>query len=165
MDDPLPQTGGIDISEAALDVYAHPAGGERQFTYPPKGHRVLLSAESGPRSGHPLHHFSTKIPGQLSAGINIRCLDRRRACLWLIRRFVHPQAVLHFGAPAEIEAVALPFGATPVVLIVGPHRAGKATLARKMGEAGRTYNQAPLFDGVNALTRIPLLDWRHVGWR
>jgi len=28
---------------------------------------------------------------------------------------------------------------TPVVLIVGPRRAGKTTLARKMGEAGRTY--------------------------
>jgi len=28
---------------------------------------------------------------------------------------------------------------TPVVLIVGPRRAGKATLVRKMGEAGRTY--------------------------
>src|SRR6202789_196098 len=29
--------------------------------------------------------------------------------------------------------------ATPVVLIVGPRRAGKTTLVRKMGEAGRTY--------------------------
>ena len=28
---------------------------------------------------------------------------------------------------------------TPVVLIVGPRRAGKTTLARKMGDAGRTY--------------------------
>jgi predicted AAA+ superfamily ATPase len=28
---------------------------------------------------------------------------------------------------------------TPVVLIVGPRRVGKTTLARKMGEAGRTY--------------------------
>jgi predicted AAA+ superfamily ATPase len=28
---------------------------------------------------------------------------------------------------------------TPVVLIVGPRRAGKTTLVRKMGEAGRTY--------------------------
>lgn len=28
---------------------------------------------------------------------------------------------------------------TPVDLIVGPRRAGKATLVRKMGEAGRTY--------------------------
>jgi len=27
---------------------------------------------------------------------------------------------------------------TPVVLIVGPRRAGKTTLVRKMGEAGRT---------------------------
>jgi predicted AAA+ superfamily ATPase len=28
---------------------------------------------------------------------------------------------------------------TPVVLIVGPRRAGKTTLVRKMGHAGRTY--------------------------
>jgi len=28
---------------------------------------------------------------------------------------------------------------TPVVLIVGPRRAGKTTLTRKMGDAGRTY--------------------------
>ncbi len=28
---------------------------------------------------------------------------------------------------------------TPVVLIVGPRRAGKTTLAKSMGEAGRTY--------------------------
>src|SRR5208282_5846476 len=28
---------------------------------------------------------------------------------------------------------------TPVVLIVGPRRAGKTTLVRKMGESGRTY--------------------------
>ena len=28
---------------------------------------------------------------------------------------------------------------TPVVLIVGPRRAGKTTLVRKMGEVGRTY--------------------------
>lgn len=28
---------------------------------------------------------------------------------------------------------------TPIVLIVGPRRAGKTTLVRKMGEAGRTY--------------------------
>jgi predicted AAA+ superfamily ATPase len=28
---------------------------------------------------------------------------------------------------------------TPIVLIVGPCRAGKTTLVRKMGDAGRTY--------------------------
>jgi hypothetical protein len=28
---------------------------------------------------------------------------------------------------------------TPVVLIVGPRRAGKTTLVRKMEDAGRTY--------------------------
>lgn len=28
---------------------------------------------------------------------------------------------------------------TPVVLVVGPRRAGKTTLVRKMGESGRVY--------------------------
>ena len=28
---------------------------------------------------------------------------------------------------------------TPVVLVVGPRRAGKTTLVRKIGKAGRTY--------------------------
>lgn len=37
---------------------------------------------------------------------------------------------------------------TPVVLIVGPRRAGKTTLVRKMGEAGRTYIT---LDGQTAL--------------
>lgn len=42
MDNTLPQTIGIDISKATLDVYAHPAGSERQFTNTVKGHRELI---------------------------------------------------------------------------------------------------------------------------
>lgn len=42
MDNTLPQTIGIDISKAALDVYAHPAGCERQFTNTVKGHGELI---------------------------------------------------------------------------------------------------------------------------
>lgn len=38
----LPQTVGIDISKATLDVYAHPAGCGRQFTNTSKGHRELV---------------------------------------------------------------------------------------------------------------------------
>ena len=37
----------------------------------------------------------------------------RIACPWLIRRFVDPGAVFLFVAPAEVEAVAERFGATP----------------------------------------------------
>lgn len=37
----------------------------------------------------------------------------RIACPWLIRRFVDPAAVFLFVAPAEVEAVAERFGATP----------------------------------------------------
>ncbi len=37
----------------------------------------------------------------------------RIACPWLIRRFVDPDAVFLFVAPAEVEAVAGRFGATP----------------------------------------------------
>ena len=43
MDNPIPQTIGIDISKATLDVYAHPAGCERQFTNAAKGHKELIA--------------------------------------------------------------------------------------------------------------------------
>lgn len=39
----LPQTVGIDISKATLDVYAHPTGCERQFPNSAKGHKELIS--------------------------------------------------------------------------------------------------------------------------
>lgn len=42
MDNPIPQTIGIDISKATLDVYADPAGCERQFTNTAKGHKELI---------------------------------------------------------------------------------------------------------------------------
>ncbi len=42
MDNTLPQTIGIDISKATLDVYAHPAGRGRQFANTVKGHRELI---------------------------------------------------------------------------------------------------------------------------
>ncbi|GFM30312.1 IS110 family transposase [Novosphingobium sp. PY1] len=42
MDNSLPQTVGIDISKATLDVFAHPAGYERQFANTIKGHKELV---------------------------------------------------------------------------------------------------------------------------
>jgi transposase len=42
MDNSLPQTVGIDISKATLDVFTHPAGCERQFANTVKGHKELI---------------------------------------------------------------------------------------------------------------------------
>jgi transposase len=42
MDNSLPQTVGVDISKATLDVYAHPAACALQFANTPKGHRALI---------------------------------------------------------------------------------------------------------------------------
>jgi predicted AAA+ superfamily ATPase len=46
---------------------------------------------------------------------------------------------------------------TSVVLIVGPRRAGKTTLVRKMGEKGRTYitfnDQTALDSAINRCAR------------
>jgi len=41
MDNTLPQTIGIDISKATLDVYAYPAGSERQFTNTVRARELL----------------------------------------------------------------------------------------------------------------------------
>ena len=43
MENSLPQTVGIDISKATLDVFAHPMGCERQFPNSAKGHKELIS--------------------------------------------------------------------------------------------------------------------------
>lgn len=40
---PLPQTIGIDISKAALDCHAYPAGIDRQFANTGKGHKALIA--------------------------------------------------------------------------------------------------------------------------
>ena len=39
----LSQTIGIDISKAALDCHAHPAGIDRQFSNTAKGHKALIA--------------------------------------------------------------------------------------------------------------------------
>ena len=43
MSNTLPQTIGIDISKAALDCHAHPAGIDRQFPNTAKGHKALIA--------------------------------------------------------------------------------------------------------------------------
>jgi transposase len=43
MSNDLPQTIGIDISKAALDCHAHPAGIDRQFPNTAKGHKALIA--------------------------------------------------------------------------------------------------------------------------
>jgi transposase len=43
MSNDLPQTIGIDISKAALDCHAHPAGIDRQFPNTTKGHKALMA--------------------------------------------------------------------------------------------------------------------------
>lgn len=43
MSTPLPQTIGIDISKATLDVHACPAGIDRQFANTAKGHKALIA--------------------------------------------------------------------------------------------------------------------------
>lgn len=43
MSDNLSQTIGIDISKAALDCHAHPAGIDRQFSNTAKGHKALIA--------------------------------------------------------------------------------------------------------------------------
>lgn len=51
---------------------------------------------------------------------------------------------------------------TPVVLIVGPRRAGKATLVRKMGETARTYitlHDQTVFGAANQIQLASSVAW------
>jgi rhodanese-related sulfurtransferase len=63
----------------------------------------------------------------------------RIACPWLIRRFVDPNAVFLFVAPAEVEAVADRFGATPFDIdadVLWSHRGEKCTFDVMVEEFG-----------------------------
>jgi rhodanese-related sulfurtransferase len=62
----------------------------------------------------------------------------RIACPWLIRRFVDPSATFLFVAPAEVEAVADRFGATPfdVEGVFWSHRAELCTFDVMLAEFG-----------------------------
>ena len=63
----------------------------------------------------------------------------RIACPWLIRRFVDPNAVFLFVAPAEVEAVAERFSATPFDIdaeVFWSHRGEKCTFDVMVEEFG-----------------------------
>ena len=62
----------------------------------------------------------------------------RIACPWLIRRFVDPAAVFLFVAPAEVQAVAERFGATPfdVEGVFWSHRGPLCTFDAMLDEFG-----------------------------
>jgi rhodanese-related sulfurtransferase len=66
----------------------------------------------------------------------------RIACPWLIRRFVDPRAVFLFVAPAEVEAVAERFAATPfdVEGVFWSHRGETCTFDVMVEEFGLTSN-------------------------
>jgi len=69
------------------------------------------------KAGHPLVPESALPPrdaqGRTVWVTRARPKVDRIACPWLIRRFVDPNAVFLFVAPAEVEGVARQFGATP----------------------------------------------------
>jgi hypothetical protein len=63
----------------------------------------------------------------------------RIACPWLIRRFVDPNAVFLFVAPAEVEAVAERFSAAPFDIdaeVFWSHRGEKCTFDVMVEEFG-----------------------------
>jgi rhodanese-related sulfurtransferase len=62
----------------------------------------------------------------------------RIACPWLIRRFIDPRAVFLFVAPADVEAVAERFSATPfdVEGVFWSHRDGTCTFDVMVEEFG-----------------------------
>ncbi|PZW45072.1 hypothetical protein C8P66_11288 [Humitalea rosea] len=62
----------------------------------------------------------------------------RVACPWLIRRFVDPEAVFLFLAPAEVEQVARRFGATPFDIegVFWGHRGRDCTFDTMLDEFG-----------------------------
>jgi len=76
----------------------------------------------------------------------------RIACPWLIRRFVDPGAVFLFVAPAEVEAVAERYAATPfdVEGVHWRHRGDRCTFDLMVAEFGLTSK--PL-DQVAAIVR------------
>lgn len=93
-------------------------------------------------AGLPLIPLST-IPKRGSAGATVwvtrsRPKIDRIACPWLIRRFVDPTAVFLFVAPAEVEAVAERFGATPfdVEGVFWSHRGELCTFDVMVSEFG-----------------------------
>nr|WP_295885285.1 sulfurtransferase/chromate resistance protein [uncultured Devosia sp.] len=95
-------------------------------------------------AGLPLVPLST-LPKRSSTGSTVwvtrsRPKIDRIACPWLIRRFVDPAAVFLFVAPAEVDAVAERFGATPfdVEGVFWSHRGELCTFDVMVAEFGLT---------------------------
>jgi rhodanese-related sulfurtransferase len=76
----------------------------------------------------------------------------RIACPWLIRRFVDPDAVFLFVAPAEVPLVADRFGATPFDIdgVFWSHRGETCTFDTMVGEFGL---RAEALDRLAAIVR------------
>ena len=93
--------------------------------------------------------ITTKLPPRDSQGRTVwvtrsRPKVDRIACPWLIRRFVDPTAVFLFVPPADVEAVAQQFGATPfdIESVFWSHRGDLCTFDVMVEEFGLTT--APL---------------------
>ena len=75
----------------------------------------------------------------------------RIACPWLIRRFVDPEAIFLFVAPAEVEKVAEQFGGAPFDIegVFWSHRADLCTFDTMVEELG--------LGGFAALARLSVI--------
>jgi len=75
----------------------------------------------------------------------------RIACPWLIRRFVDPEAIFLFVAPAEVAGVAERFGATPFDVdgVFWSHRGELCTFDTMIEEFGLM--------GIEALARLAVI--------
>ena len=75
----------------------------------------------------------------------------RIACPWLIRRFVDPDAIFLFVAPADVEKVAEQFSAAPFDIegVFWSHRADRCTFDAMVEELG--------LGSVDALARLALI--------
>ena len=106
-------------------------------------------------AGHPVVD-SSKLPPRDAQGRTVwvtraRPKVDRIACPWLIRRFVDPQAMFLFVAPAEVEKVAEQFGAAPFDVdgVFWSHRAERCTFDTMVEELGLA--------GFEALSRLAVI--------
>ena len=97
---------------------------------PQKGSDETKGSAAG--EGLPLHPF----PDHRAAISNLRAIDFQLSCI--IVPVVKESETGMYERLVE-HRVEEALSDTPVVLIVGPRRAGKTTLVRKMGEEGRSY--------------------------
>jgi len=88
------------LRQAGADAEALDGGIQSWIT---AGHPLVPEAALPPRDSHGRTVWVTRARPKVD----------RIACPWLIRRFVDPDAVFLFVAPAEVAGVAERFGATP----------------------------------------------------